>query len=71
MKDYESSTEEELRERLSAMCLSWQEERAEKLGTWQKYKCEACEQELNGDKQWKEHLATRKHKNAKHRECKA
>jgi hypothetical protein len=53
------------------MCLSWQEEKAEKIGTWLKYKCEACEQELNGDKQWKEHLATRKHKNAMHREHKA
>lgn len=40
------------------------------MQTWEKYHCELCEQELNGKKQWDEHLQTRKHKNKVHKKYK-
>ena len=39
------------------------EKKKDKLSKWTKVICEKCNQELNGEKQWEEHLKTRKHKN--------
>ena len=37
---------------------------------WEKKLCELCSQELNGAKQWEEHVQTRKHKNKVHQKYK-
>lgn len=45
--------------------------KAAKVESWTKRVCEDCDgKELNGEKQWQEHLKTRKHKNAVHRKRK-
>lgn len=56
VKDYLKKLQKEVSE--GEYC----QEKAEKLNKWQKYHCDLCQQELNGDKQWSEHVATRKHK---------
>lgn len=68
---YQKATTEQVLAELSDICLGFTKKRAEKIDTWQKYHCEACDQELNGEKQWQEHTATRKHKNTMHRQYKA
>lgn len=40
------------------------------MQNWEKYNCELCGQELNGKKQWEEHIQTRKHKNKVHKKYK-
>ncbi|TNV79078.1 hypothetical protein FGO68_gene8325 [Halteria grandinella] len=44
--------------------------KSEKMQGWTKKRCEYCSQELNGEKQWQEHIQTRKHKNNVHRQWK-
>ena len=52
-----------LSEFLATYCLGQSASKAAKIQQWAKVKCEACQQELNGEKQWQEHVKTRKHKN--------
>ncbi len=64
LKDfYKSQSQAEMIDFLGSYCNSFMEKRSMKKNEWRKFECEACKQELNGQKQWDEHVKTRKHKN--------
>ena len=46
----------------SKYCQGFMEEKQAKMENWVKKYCEFCQQELNGEQQWVEHVKTKKHK---------
>ena len=67
---YNALSPEGLETHFSDLCSDFTRSHSEKIQSWRKHRCEVCDQELNGDKQLQEHLQTRKHKNAVHRQWK-
>ncbi len=67
---YASLSSDALDHLKTTLCNDYAATKALKMQTWEKYICELCVQELNGKKQWEEHLQTRKHKNKVHKRYK-
>ena len=67
---YAALNQESLDSLKSTLCQEYATNKALKMQTWEKYNCELCGQELNGKKQWEEHVQTRKHKNKVHKKYK-
>eukprot|EP00347_Sterkiella_histriomuscorum_P023170 403335685 len=63
VKRFSQFSEEFVQEFKQSYCNESSMNKKERLLNWKKVYCEKCNQELNGQKQWQEHIQTRKHKN--------
>ena len=70
LKHFSDLSNESLEALKSSLCQEYATNKALKIQNWEKYNCELCGQELNGKKQWEEHIQTRKHKNKVHKKYK-